>query len=159
MTSPKPCFIVMCRSTTLGTPRQRPSDALGRVYTVPPNNAECFFLRMLLHTVRGPTSFTDLGIVDDQICATFREVCQRRGLLEDDKHWNETIVEAAESQSAPRLRYLLAILLTTCGPFKPMELWENHKESLIEGILLPARRQNPVLELTYMNDMFNKALI
>ncbi|KIH61446.1 hypothetical protein ANCDUO_08282 [Ancylostoma duodenale] len=38
----------------------RASDALGRVYTVHPNNDECYYLRLLLHTVRGPTSFTDL---------------------------------------------------------------------------------------------------
>ena len=34
--------------------------ALGRVYTVHPNNSECFYLRLLLHNVRGPTSFLSL---------------------------------------------------------------------------------------------------
>ncbi|RCN48933.1 hypothetical protein ANCCAN_05042 [Ancylostoma caninum] len=64
----------------------RESDALGRVYTVHPNNDECYFLRLLLHTVRGPTSFADLKIVDGEVCETYREACQRRGLLENDQH-------------------------------------------------------------------------
>ncbi|XP_075465454.1 uncharacterized protein LOC142499645 [Ascaphus truei] len=45
------------------------SEALGRVYTVHPNSAECFFLRMLLHTVPGPTSFDALKTVNGQLLA------------------------------------------------------------------------------------------
>ncbi|UYV71164.1 hypothetical protein LAZ67_8001969 [Cordylochernes scorpioides] len=36
------------------------SDAIGRIYTVHPNFEEWFYLRMLLHSVRGPTSFAAL---------------------------------------------------------------------------------------------------
>ena len=36
------------------------TDALGRLYTVHPNNAECFYLRLLLINVRGPTSFQEI---------------------------------------------------------------------------------------------------
>jgi len=64
----------------------RASDALGRVYTVHPNNAECYFLRMLLHTVKGPTSFQALKTVNEEICDTYREACYRLGLLENDQH-------------------------------------------------------------------------
>ena len=49
------------------------SDALGRVYTVHPNSSECFHLRLLLHEVRGPTSFDDLRTVDGRVCETFKE--------------------------------------------------------------------------------------
>ena len=38
-------------------PGIKADDALGRVYTVHPNNSECFYLRLLLHIVRGPLSF------------------------------------------------------------------------------------------------------
>lgn len=38
-------------------------DSIGRVYTVHPNNSECFYLRMLLHTIKGPTSFEYLKTV------------------------------------------------------------------------------------------------
>ncbi|UYV64029.1 hypothetical protein LAZ67_2006361 [Cordylochernes scorpioides] len=40
------------------------SDAIGRVYTVHPNFEECFYLRMLLHSVRGPTSFAALRTIN-----------------------------------------------------------------------------------------------
>ena len=49
------------------------SDALGRVHTVHLNNLECYFLRLLLHNVKGPTSFDDLKTVNGQICESFRE--------------------------------------------------------------------------------------
>lgn len=61
-------------------------------------------IRVLLHTDRGPTSFEDSRIVHNHICGTFRGASQRQGLVEDDTHWNETLVGPAESQSAPRLR-------------------------------------------------------
>jgi hypothetical protein len=41
-----------------GCPNIKATDAPSRVYTVDPNSFECFFLWLLLHTVRGPTSFS-----------------------------------------------------------------------------------------------------
>jgi hypothetical protein len=43
-----------------GYPDVRKTDALSRVYVVLSNNSECFHLRMLLHTLKGPTSFINL---------------------------------------------------------------------------------------------------
>ena len=137
----------------------RQTDALGRVYTVHPNNFECFFLRLLLHTVRGPTSFEALRMVNNRVCATFREACQLRGLLEDDAQWDATMAEAATVQSPERLRNLFVILLITCGPSNPEQLWESYKESMTEGILLQVRRRNPGMNLDYTPDMFNQTLI
>ena len=51
------------------------SDTIGRVYTVHPNNVECFHLRLLLHTIPGPSCK-----VDEVICETNREACRLRGL-------------------------------------------------------------------------------
>lgn len=68
------------------------TDALGRLYTVHPKNDECFFLRMLLINVRGPISFEDLRTVNGQICASYREACQELQLLENDAHWEKTLV-------------------------------------------------------------------
>ena len=137
----------------------RSTGALGRVYTVHPNNFECFFLRLLLHTVRGPTSFADLRTVNGQVCTTFREACQIRGLLEADTHWDATMSEASTVQSPSKLRNLFAIMLSTCGLSNPAQLWESYKESMTEDILRQVRRQNPGMDLDYTSDMFNQVLI
>ena len=70
-------------------PRVRPGqDAhIGRVYWVSPGGGEKYFLRVLLHHVEGAKSFSDLRTVDGECCATFREACVRRGLLQDDREW------------------------------------------------------------------------
>ena len=140
-------------------PDVRETDALGRVYTVHHNNFECFFLRLLLHTVRGPTSFEALRTVNSRICGTFRGACQLRRLLEDDRQLDATMSEAAAAQSSASLRNLFALILTTCGPSNPKQLWESYKKSLTEDILREARRQNPGMNLDYTPDMFNQVLI
>jgi hypothetical protein len=119
-----------------GFPGIKSANALGRVYTVhPTSNAECYFLRMLLHSVLGPTSFQDLKTVDGFICETYREACEKRGLLENDQHWEKTMTEAAESQMPKSLRHLFCIILTTCKVANPLLLWKKYKKDLSEDIL------------------------
>ncbi|XP_063922978.1 uncharacterized protein LOC135137287 [Zophobas morio] len=111
------------------------TGALGRVYTVHPNNGECYYLRMLLHVVKGPTSFQAIKTIDGQES------------------------EASETRHAHQIRTLFAIILTTCAPSDPKGLWEKHKESMSEDILLRARRNNPGLDVQYSEVIFNEALI
>lgn len=125
-----------------GQPGIKESEVLGRVYTIHPNNFKCFFLRLLLHNVRGPTSLRDIKSVDGQLCATFREACQRRGLLEDDCYLKSTLQEASTVHSATKLRDLFVIILITCAPSEPTELWVTCKEYLTEDILFDIQRQN-----------------
>ena len=146
-------------TAVFGYPDVRSTDALGRVYTIHPNNFECFFLRLLLHTVTGPTSFVALRTVNGRVCETFREACQRLGLLEDDAQWDATMAEAATAQSPTQLRNLFVLLLITCGPSNPEQLWQTYKEHLTEDILRQARRRNPGMTLDYTSDMFNETLI
>ncbi|GFY24074.1 ATP-dependent DNA helicase [Trichonephila clavipes] len=84
-------------------------NALGRVYTVHPNNREAFHMRLLLHHVRGPISFEDLktvivrdedgDILEIKPCSTYTVACQVLGLLEDDSLWYQAMEEATVSQS------------------------------------------------------------
>ncbi|EYB87952.1 hypothetical protein Y032_0254g286 [Ancylostoma ceylanicum] len=137
----------------------RASDALGRVYTVHPNNDECYYLRLLLHTVRGPTSFVDLKTVDGEVCETFKEACQKLGLLEDDQHWDATLSEACLTCFPSQLRNLFAIIITSCAPSNPQSLWEKYKESISEDILREQCRANPTIALGFSSEIFNQALI
>lgn len=95
------------------------SDAIGRVYTIHPNNAECYYLRLLLHHVRGPTSFNDLRTINGYLCNCFREACENLGLLEDDQHWDFTLQEATDFCNPSKIRSLFAIILTACNPSDP----------------------------------------
>ncbi|UYV67668.1 hypothetical protein LAZ67_5001525, partial [Cordylochernes scorpioides] len=104
------------------------TGALGRVYTVHPSNAECYYLRMLLHVVKGPKSFEAIKTVNGQICQTYREAFFKLGLLENDQHWDNTLAEASETCHPKQIRTLFAIILTTCSPSDPKGLWEKHKE-------------------------------
>ncbi|UYV68898.1 hypothetical protein LAZ67_6001521, partial [Cordylochernes scorpioides] len=133
------------------------TGALGRVYTVHPSNAECYYLRMLLHVVKGPKSFEAIKTVNGQICQTYREACFKLGLLENDQHWDNTLAEASETCHPKQIRTLFAIILTTCSPSDPKGLWEKHKESMSEDILRRVRSANPNAQNS--DEIFNEALI
>ena len=71
----------------------RKTDALARVYIVHPNNSECFHLRILLHVVKGPTSFISLCTFQGITYDVFQGFCKAMCLLEDDTHWESTVSE------------------------------------------------------------------
>ena len=93
------------------------------------------------------------------LCPTYREAWQRRGLLEDDSHWDMTLQEASVSQVPYLLRRLFAIMLHNCDLSSPPTLWMNHRESLFEDILHRHRQQNRNMSLDFDNTIFNQALI
>ncbi|GFS96145.1 ATP-dependent DNA helicase [Trichonephila clavipes] len=103
------------------------SDALRRLYTVHPNNTECFYLRLLLINIRGPISFQDLRTVNGQLCATYRQACQELNLLENDAHWDTALADASNTARPQQIRTLFAIILTTCFPSNPKDLWEKYR--------------------------------
>ncbi|KAF2903264.1 hypothetical protein ILUMI_02924 [Ignelater luminosus] len=135
------------------------TDALGRIYTVHPNNDECFYLRLLLVNVRGPTSFQSLRTVNGELCATYREACQRLHLLEDDVHWDHTLADAVISSTSHQIRTLFAIIISTCFPSSPYNLWNKYKDNMAEDILHRVRSitANPELELS--SEIHNEVLI
>ncbi|UYV82514.1 hypothetical protein LAZ67_21002633, partial [Cordylochernes scorpioides] len=93
-----------------GRPGVKRSDTIGRVYAVHVSNFECFCLRMLLHNIKGPTSFAYLKIVNGSQYETFRETCAALGLLENDNHWVVTMDEAVLCQAPTRDR-----VVSICG--------------------------------------------
>jgi len=140
-----------------GCPQVRRSTAIGRVYTVHPNNAECYFLRMLLHHVRGPKSFQDLRTINGHVHPDFRLACKALGLLEDNAHWKNTLSEAALSESPKKLRELFVIMLVFCEISDHHELWIEFRDELSEDILRQA--QLPGITVTYNYTIYNQCLI
>lgn len=141
-----------------GHPNVFSTEALGRIYTVHPNNAECFYLRLLLVKVRGPTSFQNLRTINGQLCATYREACQRLHLLEDDTHWDHALNDASISAHPHQIRTLFAIIISTCFPSNPLELWRKYRDHMTEDILHRIRRTTLNSELIITLEMYNEAL-
>lgn len=91
------------------------------------------------------------------ICETYRKACQKRGLLENDEHWDMAMSKG--HSTAKRLRHLFSILLTTCAVSNPKQLWEKYKKDLNEDILRRVRRENPTMQIEYTTEIYNMALI
>ncbi|XP_044597578.1 uncharacterized protein LOC123274153 [Cotesia glomerata] len=79
-------------------------NVIGRVYTIHPSNTECFYLRLLLHNIRGPVSFEALKTIDNIIHPTYQSACKALNLIEDDSHWDETLKEASLTDSPQKIR-------------------------------------------------------
>lgn len=122
-------------ATVEGVPGIFKEHTLGRVYTVHVNNTELFYLRLLLHTVRGPTSFGALRSVNDVEQPNFLAACRVRHLLDDDQHWDHTLAEACVSDSPRRLRNLFCIMLVFCGLSDAAQLWTKYKQAFAEDFL------------------------
>jgi hypothetical protein len=133
------------------------APALGRIYNVSLRVGECYFLRLLLTDVVGPTSFANLRTVDG-VCSSYREACQARGLLENDQHLQQCLEEASVSHSASSLRNLLAIILTACEPSNPLELWRKFRDALAEDFLHAHRQSVNNPEAAINNHIYNKTL-
>ena len=108
---------------------------IGRLYTASPKDIERFCLRLLLHNVPGPTCFEDLKLVNGHMCQTFKEACVLRHLLDDDTEWDNTLREASMFQMPRQLRSLFATICVYCAPTNPRELWDSHKEAMLEDVV------------------------
>ncbi|XP_019189692.1 PREDICTED: uncharacterized protein LOC109184103 [Ipomoea nil] len=131
-------------------PRQR-NWAIGRIFYVPPNTGEIFYLRCLLNIVRGPTSFDEIKKVDGVQYNSFRDACYARGLIEDDKEYVDAITEAATSS----LRKLFVTLLTSSSMSKPENVWEMVWQYLSDDAGYISRRNLSVSDLS-MNESQKK---
>ncbi|GBM01517.1 hypothetical protein AVEN_209323-1 [Araneus ventricosus] len=107
----------------------------------------------------GPTSFTDLKTVEGQVCETYRETCLKLDLLEDDQHWDSTLKKASITRFPLQLRDLFDLIITACAPSNPSSLWKKYKDRFSVDILHQKKRDNPVIYLHYVPQIYNEALI
>ena len=112
------------------TVRKGKFSTIGRMVYVSPTAGERYYLRLLLTTVRGATSFEDLRTIDDVLHPNFKSACIALGLLETDEEWDKCLREAATWQTGHQLRRLFVLLLLNCHPAQPLKLWNDHKEHL-----------------------------
>jgi hypothetical protein len=114
--------------------RKRPGSAIGRIYNCTPNQGERFYLRLLLVSVPGPTSFEDLRTLNNVLYDTFQEACLARGLIENDQAWVQCFEEAVAYMSGGRLRSLFIIALTH-GPCQdPPAVWDRFRPHFCDDL-------------------------
>ena len=59
---------------------------------------------MLLHMIKGPTSFQEIKTIDGRVSQTYREVCLKLGMLENDKQWENALAEASKMSCSPNTK-------------------------------------------------------
>ena len=82
---------------------------IGRMYAAHPGEGERFYMRMLLNHVTGFTSYVDIRtLADGNVCSSYKETARRRGLLEDDREFDECLMDAAASAMPRQMRQLFS---------------------------------------------------
>ena len=142
-----------------GWPGVFKSDALGRIYNVHPKAKECYYLRMLLHVIRGPKSFDDCKTVDGVIHATFQSACNALGMLDDGKHWVIALEEARTYITPYKMRELFSIMLVHCELPDPLSLWEKFKLDMADDLIRQVNRKEENIADLIMDDIYNLCLI
>ena len=119
----------------------RERDTIGKIHKVTCKliTSEKYFLRLLLLTVKGATSFDDLkrvpGLNDDLPFATFKESCAARGLLVDDHMHDRCLEEASLRASPSELRYLFISILSLGEVRDPENLYLKYRDFLLDDFL------------------------
>ena len=138
-------YIENSQNTTVGLKekkvwqiRKQKSGQIGRIIYANPAEGERYFLRVLLNHVRGATSYKDLRTVAGVTYSTFREACEKRGLIETYKSIDDCLTKATTFQMSCALRRLFATILVFCEATNILGLWDKHKDALGEDF----RRDN-----------------
>ena len=116
------------------------SNAIGRIYSMSPKSGDIYYLRLLLITIPGPTSYIDLRTVDGETLPTFQEACKRHGLLDNDDHIINGMREIAHTSTAKKLREFFVTALMSCEPSDPSSLWDTYADDLCEDFIIERRR-------------------
>ena len=118
------------------------SNAIGRIYSMSPKVGDIYYLRLLLITIPGPTSYSSLKTIDGDTVPTFQESCRRRGLLDNDDHIINAMNEIKDTSPARKLREFFVTILISCEPSDPLSLWNTFVDDLCEDFIMDRRQSN-----------------
>ena len=108
------------------TPRKQ-GICLGRIVYIHPTAGEKYYLGGLLNSAKEPTSYKDIRIVNGVVYPIFKEACYALGLLNDDKEWNDALLEASQWATASQLRELFMTILLFCEVGDPVQFWQTNE--------------------------------
>jgi hypothetical protein len=75
--------------------RKRKHNKISRITHVNPAQGETYYLWMLLHIVKGATTFSEIRTIGGHEYLTFRLACQPLGILGDDQEWSHALNDAS----------------------------------------------------------------
>ena len=110
-------------------------QVIGRMPVINLQDSERYYLRMLLLRKLGADSFDDFKTVGETTYDTFQLACKELGLLEGDKHWDDTLFEAVRIHMPKYLRVLFAIICAFGEVENILELWTRHQDSISEDFV------------------------
>ncbi len=120
---------------------RKQSNTMSRMFFVPANDSELYYLRLLLTHVSGALSFEDLRTINSVEFKTYKKAAIAYDLLQDDQEFYKCLKEAAEIQTGQQLRNLFCIILLHNTIQQPFLLWDKNKEYLCEDLLYKAQKE------------------
>ena len=130
-----------------------------RIGDVPPRYREVYYLRLLLHHVRGPASFEDDRTVAGTVHETFRSACAVYCLLVSDSQHVSTLTEAARLKVPSSLRLLFVHVVVYCRPNNVRGLYLQFEKDMqqdwirVTGFATRARAVGHNLLAKYFNQL------
>ncbi|CAN1293759.1 hypothetical protein LINPERPRIM_LOCUS22168 [Linum perenne] len=117
---------------------------IARLYYCHPSSEERFYLRMLLHVVKGCTSFEDILTVNNITYNSFKEACSAYGFLADDGEWNHCLREVSLTATSKQMRTLFVRIIMFCQVSSIGSLWGIAALLMIGGRTAHSRFHIPV---------------
>lgn len=99
------------------------SYTLSQIYTLHPNKNECY-IGLLLVNIQ--TLFQQLRTISGHLYATYCETSQL--LLNYDSDWDNTLKNSVISSSPHQIRTLFAMIISSCFPLNPKDLWVKYRD-------------------------------
>ncbi|CAN1240789.1 ATP-dependent DNA helicase PIF1, partial [Linum perenne] len=137
-------------STSKSWRRRKKKNSIARLYYCQPSSTDRFYLRMLLHIVKGCSSFEDILTVNQVTYHSFKEACNAYGFLTDDGEWNNCLREVSFTATGRKMRMLFVTIIMYCDVSDVGALWMKNWELLSDDIQSLRRRELklPHLELS-----------
>ena len=96
---------------------------------------------ILINKVRGPKDWNDFKKFENVTYATYKDACQARGLLEDDKEYIDGLLEASYWCMGNYLLSFYVMLIMTNSMSRPEIVYEKTWEVLAADVLQIERRK------------------
>ena len=131
--------------------RKKESDrtpCIGRIYTVLRSQGELYFLRLLLISSRGCTSFQDIRTYGGNVYNTYKDVAYAMGLLSDDREIVYALEEVACYGTPGKMRQTFALMIRHSEIARPDKIWNRFKEEMMNDLMYEERKKTmPNLKL------------